>query len=246
MRSLIVLALALIHSLTARAETAGIGSIYNGEPTADFPAVVGLAIANRDGSGGICTGTLIAPSVVLTAAHCLAFDPIQALVAIRGGGRRADYIATEFVRHPRFSLARLAVADIGIVLLPSPVADVTPLPLVERSPRPGTTGTIVGYGGDGRDGPAGIKRAGTVRLRRCPGAVRVRNGKVRLRKSLCWRPSDQVHDTCRGDSGGPLIVNGALAGVTSGSIGFTDCPSALSYTTNVARYRAWIASVMSQ
>ena len=50
--------------------TAIITNIYNGTPTSDFPAVVGLAITNRDGTAGICTGTLIAPSAVLTAARC--------------------------------------------------------------------------------------------------------------------------------------------------------------------------------
>jgi secreted trypsin-like serine protease len=67
-----------------------------------------------------------------------------------------------------------------------------------------------------------------------------------LGKSLCWRQADQLHDTCSGDSGGPLIVNGAVAGVTSGGIGLMDCPSVLSFDTNVARYRSWIASVVGQ
>jgi len=55
-----------------------------------------------------------------------------------------------------------------------------------------------------------------------------------------------MSDTCSGDSGGPLIVNGAVAGVTSGGIGTTGCPGQLSFDTNVARYRAWIARVLSR
>jgi hypothetical protein len=242
--AVIILALALlVHAPPARAQPAAFDDIYNGTPTADFPAVVGLGITNRGGSRGICTGTLIAPSAVLTAAHCLASDPVEALVVVYPNGSRVDYAAAAFVLHPRFSLARAAVADIGIVHLSSPVADVAPLPLAQRAPRPGTTGTIVGFGDDG-DGGAGLKRSGTVRLRRCPRVVRARNGKVRLAKSLCWRPT--LNDTCSGDSGGPLIVNGAVAGVTSGGIGFSSCPGVLSFDTNVARYRGWIAGVLGR
>lgn len=224
--------------------TAIITNIYNGTPTADFPAVVGLAITNRSGTGSICTGTLIAPSAVLTAAHCLAFDPVGVVaVVFPAEATRADYVASAFLAHPRFRLARFAVADIAIVLLASSVADVAPVPLAQRSPRPGTTGAIVGFGEDG-SGRVGLKQVGTVRLRRCPRVVRTGSGKVRLAKSLCWRPGDQLSDTCSGDSGGPLLVNGAVAGVTSGGIGATACPGQLSFDTNVARYRIWIAGAL--
>jgi V8-like Glu-specific endopeptidase len=227
--------------------TVVVSNIYKGTPTADFPAVVGLAITNRDGTGIICSGTLIAPSAVLTAGHCLAFHPIAATaVVFPDGGTGVSYTAAAFDRHPRFSLARAAVADIAIVILASPVADVAPMPLARRSPRPGTTGTIVGFGEDAPGGRVGVKEFGTVRLRRCPRVVRVQNGKVRLTKSLCWRPEDLVNDTCSGDSGGPLIVNGQVAGVTSGGIGTGECPGVLSFDTNVTRYRTWIARVLRQ
>ena len=79
-----------------------------------------------------------------------------------------------------------------------------------------------------------------------PRVVRAGNGKVRLAKSLCWRPGDRLSDTCSGDSGGPRLVNGAVAGVTSGGIGATDCPGQLSFDTSVARYRVWIARTLRQ
>jgi secreted trypsin-like serine protease len=244
-RPLAVRAQELAWALERSRLTAVVGNIYYGTPTAAFPAVVGLKVINRD-STVICSGTLIAPTAVLTAGHCLAFDPVAATAVVFPDGLTGvSYTAAAFVRHPRFSLARAAVADIAIVILASPVADVAPMPLVARSPRPGATGTIVGFGEDGR-GRVGLKEFGTVRLRRCPRVVRVQNGKVRLVKSLCWHPGDLVNDTCSGDSGGPLIVNGRVAGVTSGGIGTEECPSLLSFDTNVARYRTWIARVLRQ
>ncbi len=66
------------------------------------------------------------------------------------------------------------------------------------------------------------------------------------KKSLCWRPGRRGSDTCSGDSGGPLLVDGAVAGVTSGGIGTQSCPSVLSYDTNVVRYRGWIEDVLQQ
>ena len=218
--------------------------IYNGTPTHEFPAVVGIGIINRNGTRGICSGTLIAPSAVLTAGHCFAFDPVAGFAAVLANGTRTDYPAATFVSHPRFSFGRPAVADIGVMILTTAVPDdVVPMPLAQHSPRAGTAGTIVGFGDDGL-GHVGQKAMGTVRLRRCPRVVRASNGKVHLTKSLCWRPSAGTSDTCSGDSGGPLIVNGAVAGVTSGGIGVGGCPGILSYDTNVARYRAWIASVL--
>lgn len=219
--------------------------IYHGRPTTAFPAVVAVGISNRNGTSGLCTGNLIAPTVVLTAGHCLSFDPIGVGVAVFPDGvTEMDYVAVAYAVHPGFSLAVAAVADVAVLVLATPVAGVAPLPLATVSPRPGTKGTIVGFGDDGF-GNLGLKEEGTVRLRRCPRAVRAA-GLVRgqLAGSLCWRPKRRLQDTCQGDSGGPLIVGGMVAGVTSG--GFPNCPGRLSWDTNVTLFRSWIDTALAQ
>lgn len=50
-----------------------VNRIANGEPLDqdDYPYVVGLKIENSHGESNYCTGTLVSPIFVLTAAHCV-------------------------------------------------------------------------------------------------------------------------------------------------------------------------------
>ena len=240
-----VLLASVLRPDAVRAGPAQAAPIYNGQPTAAYPAVVAVGIRNRDGSAGLCSGSLIAPSVVLTAGHCLSFDPAAAAVAIFPDGvTEVDVQAARWEVHPDFDINRIAVADVAAIVLERSITDVPPLPLVSAAPRRRARGAIVGFGEDADTG-IGIKRAGRVRLTRCPRAVR-RIGILpgQLDGSLCWRPRRRGQDTCHGDSGGPLVVDGAVAGVTSG--GFPDCPGQLSWDTSVAAVRSWIDDVLTR
>jgi secreted trypsin-like serine protease len=219
--------------------------IYNGSPTQAFPAVVAVGIFNADGSSAFCSGTLITPTVVLTAGHCLSFGATHAAIAVFPDGvTEVDRPAFAAAVHPDFDLGRIAVDDVGILVVDPPITGVTPAPLAAAAPRPRVRATIVGFGDDPR-ATNGVKRVGTVRLARCPRAVRkVGIAQGQLDGSLCWRPKRRGQDTCVGDSGGPLLVGGAVAGVTSG--GFPDCPGKLSWDTSVAAVRDWIDAALAR
>jgi hypothetical protein len=168
------------------------------------PGVVGLVFAGTIA----CSGTLIGPRIVLTAAHCMTartpevvfFGPSLAI-----GG---ETITVADVRlHPDFDAA-VFDHDLALVLL-TRAASATPWPVV-TSPLDdswiGRSVRIVGFGTSDRTaGTAGRKREGTATVTSV-GALDLRIAPAPAR-------------TCTGDSGGPAFVDVGgvehLVGVTS-------------------------------
>lgn len=220
-------------------EGAGVPRVINGTPTADFPAVAALVISDVSGEA-LCSGTLVSPSVILTAAHCVAggATAIRAFFFPNGDTENA-YDAVAYAINPEFDFP---FADLSMVLLEAPVVGIAPAPLASRKPRRRKLGTIVGYGQD-EVGNVGLKEMGTVRLAKCPKRFPAL-GLVRgaLARSVCWRAHPGQQDTCHGDSGGPLLIGGSVAGVTSG--GDPNCSGVLSWDTSVAAFLPWISGLL--
>lgn len=204
--------------------------IIGGQYTPNDDAVVGLV-----GRGGIeCTGTLVTPRVVVSAAHCVIFGaPRQIFIGSDPavGGRYVD--VRESIAHPDFDVNEL-LADISAIILAEPVEDVPPVPLVERAPQVGEVARFVGFG---------LTRAGNP-----PGGDYGR--KYEVRASIAEvRPLDFKYGvaTCNGDSGGPafLEIDGGeyLAGVTSW--GDPDCAE-YGWDTRVDAYLEWLKPVFDR
>lgn len=210
--------------------------IFNGTPTSDYPAVVAVISAFRDDIFGLCTGTLIAPTVILTAAHCFDAGPLSVTVAFVLNGTEEDRAVGALAIHPRYVSSTLN-ADVALLTLAQPVGGVTPMPLARVKPRPGRTGAIVGFGLDGR-GQIAHREVGSVRLANCPGSLQ------HAERLLCWNSDRSGSNTCDGDSGGPLLLNGRVAGITSWSKTNACGPSSLTVDTSVAAVRRWIRATM--
>jgi V8-like Glu-specific endopeptidase len=121
------------------------------EIAAQFPAIGRLGHAGFRIKQG-CTATLIAPDLLLTAAHCLSKKGRSGKVFVAGWSR-GEYIASRGVmremRHPNYALdgAHDPSNDVGLVVLDSPIENVTPILLgeVEQHALYGTEVALFGY-----------------------------------------------------------------------------------------------------
>ena len=183
--------------------------IVNGTPCGDLsksPVVV-LLKNLPDGKTGLCTGTMLSPNKVLTAAHCL--DGASSIDILFGTttGKFAYVTASSWNAHPGFSRDAYA-NDVGIVH--SPVSLSVPnLPILASSaPKNGDKVSIFGYGITASGGSVdGQLRAGAMTI------AGVETGKI-----FAYFDASSSN-TCSGDSGGPMLLQvgsqQSLVGTTS-------------------------------
>jgi len=199
-------------------------SIVGGSTDADDPSVVAV-YGQQPGarSGFLCTGSVIAPTVILTAAHCVSAVETgegAQFTVITGpdiGKSGAQQLAVDAVyANPLWSPDNLENGhDQGIVVLREPTS-LRPLPINRRKLASSLTGRavrIVGYGLDNgsKQTGAGTKRQALTSL-----------GTILTNLILV---GNSRHGTCNGDSGGPAFMNidGVETIVGTTSYGNADC-----------------------
>lgn len=198
--------------------------------------------------GNFCSGTLIAPTLVLSAAHCVSPGASYKIVQY-DADRQPQLLAVKRVAdHPGFNAqgikAHRASADIALLQLSDPLPGKSALPLgIPTEPfEAGQSYTIAGIGvaarGDGKSG--GTVRQASLVSTSHPGKLQIRLLDPATNNE---RPG---LGACTGDSGGPVLQqqNGrsVVVGVISWSTAAKNTAGCggLTGVTPLTLYRDWI------
>lgn len=197
-------------------------------PTTDLLDCVAIGHFGASGSA-CCSGTLIAPNVILTAAHCVPCNATEIFVGAlaRSPSTGRIYSVQQVIPHESYNFPTAHANDLALVVLTEslPQELVRELATTQEF-NAATTYTVVGFGRTDL-GNSGIKLEATV----ARSAVYTKE----------FTAGGFGFDTCNGDSGGPAYLampNGRfhLAGVTSRG---GDCGTGGIYV-RVDAYRSWI------
>ncbi len=167
--------------------------IINGTPTSDRQSPV-VAVRQRALTYYyLCTGSLIAPNVVLTARHCVTSAAQKMSVYIAG----LPFAVTKVTAHPQAHQDKYGLLhnDVALLFLKKPSSKPTLPLLVSRSTQAGDTILIMGYGED-ENAQIGVLRKGTSIV-----------SQVSSEYVLTYFSSLNEANSCNGDSGGPAIFS---------------------------------------
>uniref|UniRef100_H2YWA7 Peptidase S1 domain-containing protein n=1 Tax=Ciona savignyi TaxID=51511 RepID=H2YWA7_CIOSA len=190
-----------------------------------------------------CTGALIKPNVVLTAAHCVRVENMKVHLGVHNISDTTNIhkqsifvrnvqkinLFSQYVYHPQFDPFRLT-NDVAILFLSQP-ADVSGtfvkticLPNSE-APAVGEKCWVTGFGSLSEGGAltTTLQEVGLpiVSQQACVGAYQTHSKPVNWNSMFCAGYSEGGRDACQGDSGGPLVCqrcnscNWYLAGLVS-------------------------------
>lgn len=253
-------------------EGAGSWNIINGASASeDVYPETGAVIVELTGYEPLfsCSSTLIAPDVVILAAHCIDPDVYGVDVESVGWTRQPDVtlwldgdnpewpddvvMAKDWVMHDLWDIASLSYGlaenyDIALLFLNQPVTDVQPAVVVTLDEAEeiseGDAITIVGWGvqSDEADGISGYKMWGETDLSR-----------LATYEFQVGQDEDAVRK-CYGDSGGPTFraypdsdstVKERIIGVTSHTYDVSGCSETGGVDTRVDYYWLWVDSEMT-
>lgn len=218
----------------ARAEDAIIGgTLAQGDP-----AVVALAVRYGGGYESVCTGTLIGPRTVLTAAHCIyAYGTNVQYYVTFGTYSDAPTKAVQVTSQYKNPNYNQSAWDFGLLRLATPVVDVTPIAINETALNQTSVGRSIRHVGFGLTvaggNTSGTKREVTYSLRQVT-PYTIESGA-------------QGKQTCQGDSGGPgfMVMPGGTKEVVVGVVSYGDQDCAYQgFDGRVDVGAAWIRQTM--
>jgi V8-like Glu-specific endopeptidase len=218
--------------------------------------VGGLVSYDDEGKYLICTGTLISPTVFMTAAHCLLDEPGDLYVSFDSfvGAPVVDEATVtlhhgQAFGHPEYvdSTAPGDTHDVGVVVLDEPVTGVRPASLpsksllskLKRKALERTPFRVVGYGRHGFNGEEFFGGGGR-RFAFSPFQSLESN-------KLFLSQDGGKGGTCRGDSGGPVFLGKSrtVVGITSDGDDFCESHS-VNYRVDTKSARAFLEPFLNE
>jgi secreted trypsin-like serine protease len=234
-----LLAMLAAAALLATALAVPAVAITDGQLDGNGHPYVGLMVAKNQAGAPLwrCSGTLLSPTVFLTAGHCTEAPAYSAEIwfaaDVQSGMPANGYptkgeVSGKTYLHPDFDANAFFVRDVGVVVLDTPVVMSTygVLPKLNQldalKTRRGTqdvTFTAVGYGLQKAfpDAASWKEQAVKVRMVAHPKLNQINAPGFTGDFSLLLSNNASTGGTCFGDSGGPnfLGTSNVVAGVTS-------------------------------
>jgi trypsin len=256
-------ALGLAAAPVALAADPPSGYVIGGTPVAQGASPYTAYIAANTGGStfAACTGSVIAPTIILTAAHCVfnkatgAAIPASAISVVTGTVNRPATTppanVTAVQADPYYNPLTFQ-ADAAILRLNAPTAAPAVALATTASGAlyaPSTLVTFTGWGETVADVPSSAPtqlQSGTVPIlanATCQASVQFHPGYTLCTGGPGYRPA-----SCHGDSGGPLVATTPAGPVQIGITSYgsaVGCGIAPDYFTRVSSVQTWIASAIA-
>jgi V8-like Glu-specific endopeptidase len=238
-------------------------AVTDGELDGDGHPYVGIMVAQlADGTPlWRCSGTLLSPTLFLTAGHCtespaahveIWFDAdVEAGIPANGYPNNGDVGGTPYV-HPDYDPNAFFLYDLGVVVLDEPMVmdEYGALPslnqldsLAKRRGKQDVTFTAVGYGLQESFPDAASWKENNVKVRMVayPHLIQINTG-FTGDGSLLLSNNANTGGTCFGDSGGPNFIGdtNVVAGVTSFGLNSTCAGTGGVYRVDRADDLGWL------
>ncbi|MCX5740918.1 MAG: trypsin-like serine protease [Proteobacteria bacterium] len=197
----------------------------------DTPIIGGTTVTSADtwadtvavlGAQGVCSGTLIAPDVVLTAGHCAEVNPTQVKLKTTdyNGAGGITAAVKSITAYPNWE----TTYDVSVIVLTAPVAGVTPRKVATACTfQTGWTNSamvhLVGFGAIDTAAQGNNSKLYEVSVPLTDAMCSAGNGcKPAVAPGGEFAAGGNGKDSCNGDSGGPVYLDTARGPILVGAV----------------------------